>query len=138
MERLTPLLRRVLCTLPAWREDEEWVIAHEIEEHGVSVRRHNLTELGADLKTNPHAQVPYSTEGETTRPMTDEEIVRCLDYLVARGWAAVEDGEYWRMTQAGFEEIHRPEAAPENVVPGSVNIELDPATAKPNTEMGVQ
>lgn len=150
-ERLTPLLRRVLASLPVWHEDEDAAVQSEVEEHGVSIRRHNLAEMHAQLAPNPHAQVSEDVVDEetgetttTTRALTPEEVLRCLDWCVAQGYAVVEDvasevehgvERFWRMTQAGFEEIHRPEAAPENVVPGPVEIKPDPAEIDLSTAM---
>lgn len=151
MERLTPLLRRVLGSLPVWHEDEASVIAHENEEHGLSVRSHNLDEMHKEMFLNPHAQVA-DDDADSTRPMTRDEVRRCLDWCVENGYASAEvkvpplvaDGEtvtpveHWKMTQEGFEEIHRPEAPPENVVPGPVKIEVDPAVQDVSASMGVQ
>jgi hypothetical protein len=137
METLSgkPLLRRVLATLPAWYsdEDEARLDAEAAEQGHVRVRRHSFEEMVAEMRGNPHAYVP---DGEATRPMDDGEVQRCLDWLAAQGWVETVD-EAYRMTQAGFEELHRPEAAAENVVPGPVELDLQPAVAVPDADLGV-
>lgn len=162
-----PLLRRVLATLPAWYsdEDEARLDAEAAETGHERVRRHSFEEMVAELAGNPHAQVPSgylqaqvpigasTTTADSqpqTRPMDAEEVQRCLDWLAAQGWAAVAHEEepfpdeperiwisYWSMTQAGFEELHRPEAAPPNVVPGPVELDLQPAVETPSAAVGV-
>lgn len=151
-ERLTPLLRRVLASLPVWHEDEDGAVQSELEEHGVSVRRHDLAEMVAQLEPNPHAQV-RGDDGEL-RGMVPAEVERCLDWLVGQGWAAFEDVEhavtggetgeeqprpqppvrYWWMTEEGFAAIHAPDEE-ENQVPGPVTIEPDAAEVTLSTEM---
>lgn len=156
METLSgkPLLRRVLATLPAWYsdEDEARLDAEAAKIDHERVRQHSLEEMVAELAANPFAQV----DG---RPMDAEEVTRCLDWLAAQGWVVAEDvpqpdlvteGEdetearvpqapvrCWRMTQAGLEELHRPEAAAPNIVPGPVALDLQPATATDAAETGV-
>jgi hypothetical protein len=137
MNDLTPLLRRVLATLPRWHEDEAWLVA---EEGGPdkSVRRHSLAEMHTEMALNPHAQIVKGDQTGETRPMTVDEVERCLDFLVRKGWAAIEEdaGRYWRMTKEGFEALHAPGETPENVVPGPVEIKPDPAEATLETQMG--
>ena len=155
MEGLTPLFRRVLATLPAWysAEDETKLDAEAAAESHVRVRSHTLDELHKEMVVNPHAQLKHedsTPEDQKTRPMAPAEVARLLEHLVHKGWAAIQqvavaaEGEtvqtvdHWKMTQEGFEELHRPEAAPENVVPGPVKIEVDQAIVDTNTSAGVQ
>jgi hypothetical protein len=157
METLSgkPLLRRVLASLPAWysEEDEARLDAEAAREGHVRARRHSFDEMVSEMQGNPHALI--AVEASTTaaenrpqsRPMTAEEVQRCLDWLQARGWVSVEETvpldpdapgtRFYRMTQAGFDELHRPEAAPENVVPGPVEIKPQTATEGVHAEMGV-
>lgn len=164
METLSgkPLLRRVLATLPAWYsdEDEARLDAEAKKEKHERVRAHSLEEMVAELAANPHAQLPVEEPGEgepETRRMIREEVQRCLDWLVAQGWVSFEDRalpplqeatetqpaieldpvRYYRMTRAGFEELHRPEAAAANVVPGPVQIDPQPAVIEPDNALGV-
>jgi hypothetical protein len=161
METLSgkPLLRRVLASLPAWysEEDEARLDAEAAREGHVRARRHSFDEMVSEMQGNPHALIAVEASTTTaenqpqSRPMTAEEVQRCLGWLAAQGWATVADEEvphpdkpevmlavsYWSMTQAGFEELHRPEAAPENVVPGPVEIKPQAATEGVHAEMGV-
>lgn len=141
MERLTPLFRRVLATLPRWHENEKWLIKQEGGPK-VSIRRHNLLEMTAEMVANPHAQVVDADTGQA-RPMTAAEVDLCLAHLVAKGWASVEaddaeegvDARYWRMTQEGFEAIHAPNEDEANQIPGPVEIKPDPAVARDSASM---
>ena len=145
-----PLMRRVLATLPAWYSDEDnaRLDAEAAKIGHVRVRRHSFEEMLAEMQANPHAYMPVEVDGEpSVRPMSAEEVQRSLEWLAAQKWAASEHvvpvdpeqpgSEHWYMTQAGFEELHRPEAAATNVVPGPVKLDLQPAVQQASAEGGV-
>ena len=119
---LSDLGRRVLGHLPVWAADED---AHVAEEGGPgqSIRGYSLRDFTVRMQEDLSTTVPDGETGQQ-RPLVEDEVHQALQQLGGKGFA-IEDGADWKMTQAGFDELHAPR--PEQVqVPGAIQVDLNP------------